>query len=136
MTRIASNLYALPRAVLSSKLFPLLETETQPIVAAEAADTRRTGLYICPEHLEAPALPARVHLDRFFREAHTRVRCAREGKEGELKEEQTVHICAIPWVVREVDSPAHPLSVPRSKHPPHGRSVQNYSVLYVIDDPQ
>ncbi len=39
MTWIASNLYALPRAVLCSKVFPLLKTETQPIVAAEAADT-------------------------------------------------------------------------------------------------
>jgi hypothetical protein len=68
--------------------------------------------------------------------AHTRVRSAREGKEGELKEKQTVHISAIPLVVSEVDSLAHHHSVPRSKHPPHRRSIQNYNVLYVIDDPQ
>ena len=47
-----------------------------------------------------------------------------------------MHICAIPLVVSEVDSLAHRHSVPRSKHPPHRRSIQNYNVLYVIDDPQ
>jgi|HubBroStandDraft_1064217.scaffolds.fasta_scaffold38896_3 hypothetical protein len=94
----------------------------------------RTGLHRCQSTSKSqPFLRECILL---LQEAHTRVRSAREAEGGESKEKQTVHICAIPLVVSEVDSLAHRHSVPRSKYPLHRRPIRNYNVLYVIDDPQ
>jgi hypothetical protein len=96
---------------------------------------RRTGLYICQSTSKPQPFLRECILIASSGSSH-RVRSAREDKEGELKEKQTVHIWVIPLLVSEVDSLAHRHSAPRSKHPPHRRSIQNYNVLYVIDDPQ